>query len=427
MHTDAESENEYHGDSGPSNVADTRMQGTPRLADGHAGFVTITGYHLLNCGSFVKKSKWLLFIILASACSSPESSPTAPTSTAAPSGTASAAATRILALSGDVAFGSVNVGATGNQTLTLSNTGNAALTWTNLVFTNASGSVFTRDTTAGVIAAGRSQTVTLTFAPVEARSYSTTLTVTSDATSGTSTAAVTALSASVARPPMLPSTAAVYRGPGACTGCAEALATLLQQAGFATRFVGPEDLSRDATFEGISLYAQPGGDDTMSVYRAIGPQRWPAVVTRIQRFVRGGGHYLGVCLGGFLAARWMDDPETIPALQLVSGTADYYTQTPRPYRQDQVIPVFWLSPPATRFVYFQEGPTFNVPGATILARYENGTPAVLVTPYGAGRVGLSGVHLEAPSDWYASYQLNDPDGPDGDLGLKLIGALSTDR
>ena len=187
----------------------------------------------------MKKSKWLLLIVLASGCSSPESSPTVPTSTAANSSTGSAAATRILALSGDVAFGSVMVGATGTQTLTLSNTGNTALTWTNVVFTSAIGSVFTRDTTAGVIAAGRSQTVTLTFAPVEARSYSTTLTVTSDATSGTSTAAVTALSEPVARPPMLPSAAAVYRGPGACTGCAEALATMLQQAGFTTRFVGP--------------------------------------------------------------------------------------------------------------------------------------------------------------------------------------------
>jgi hypothetical protein len=81
----------------------------------------------------------------------------------------------------------------------------------------------------------------------------------------------------------------------------------------------------------------------------------------------------------------MDDAETIPALQLVSGTADYFTRTPVPYGRDQVIQVEWLIPPGNRFVYFQEGPQFAVQNATVYARYQDGSTAVLLASYGAGR------------------------------------------
>lgn len=217
--------------------------------------------------------------------------------------------------------------------------------------------------------------------------------------------------------------ALVYRGPGSCAGCAEDLAALLEHAGLRTRYVGPADLLADATFAGAALYAQPGGDNTMQVYYAVGAANWPAVADRLRAFVRGGGRYLGVCLGGFLAGPWMDDDGTIAALALLRGDASYFTKTPVDSRLDQVVPITWLSPRQSRTVYFQEGPYFIDDGGVPYATWSDGSVAALIADYGKGKVGVSGFHFEATDDWYAAHDLIDPDGPDADLGIQLIDDL----
>lgn len=216
--------------------------------------------------------------------------------------------------------------------------------------------------------------------------------------------------------------ALVYRGSGACEGCAESLAALLERAGYATRYVGPDALTRDATFEGAALYAQPGGDETMLVRDAVGAARWPAVRERLRTFVADGGAYLGICLGGFMAGEWMDDDATIPALGLLDGDASYFTATPRQYTEDQVIAVDWLHPPGRRHVYFQEGPSFAAKG-DVWARYSDRSAAALIASFGRGKVGVSGIHFEADQSWYDENELDDPDGPDLDLGEAFIRAL----
>lgn len=217
-------------------------------------------------------------------------------------------------------------------------------------------------------------------------------------------------------------TALIYRGPGACQGCPEALGLLFAAAHYTPKYVGPQELLSDATFKDAAVYVQPGGDDTMSVYGAVGPANWSGVAGRIQDYVKGGGRYLGVCLGGFLAATWMDDASTIPALRLVPFDAHYFTATPKPYTKDQVIEVKWLFPPQTRSVYFQEGPYFDHPpdAGVPYATYGDGTTAAVLSPYGQGKVALSGIHFEAQQSWYDHYNLTDPDGLDADLGEILI-------
>ncbi|MDA1095371.1 MAG: M4 family metallopeptidase [Acidobacteria bacterium] len=105
-------------------------------------------------------------------------------SACAPAPEAPVAPTRILGLSGNLAFGSAQVGTSVTTVLTISNSGNSTLTWSGLTTGNG---VFTASATSGTVAAGGSATVTLTFTPTAATSYSSTLTVTSDATSGTTT------------------------------------------------------------------------------------------------------------------------------------------------------------------------------------------------------------------------------------------------
>ncbi|MCM0674795.1 BPL-N domain-containing protein [Micromonospora phytophila] len=210
--------------------------------------------------------------------------------------------------------------------------------------------------------------------------------------------------------------ALVYRGPAACSGCAEAVAALLRSspAGFRTEYCGPHEqrqISSDA-FAEAAVYAQPGGGDVRPAWRKLRDY-----AELIRGFVGDGGHYLGFCLGAYLAA-------ADTGFGLIRGEVDQYISTDGASvdsTDDTVIPVRWRG--RVRHMYFQDGPTFKlrpgVPG-TVLATYDTGAAAAVVTTFGAGRVGLVGPHPEADRSWYADAGLTNPDGIRFDLGHDLI-------
>lgn len=89
---------------------------------------------------------------------------------------------RVIRVSGDLAFGKVTVGQSAQRTLTIFNDGEATLSVSAISYPlGFSG------TWSGTIAAGGSRAVTVTFAPTAAQSYGGTITVNSDATGGTNT------------------------------------------------------------------------------------------------------------------------------------------------------------------------------------------------------------------------------------------------
>ncbi len=96
------------------------------------------------------------------------------------SGFGTTAPTRIISLSGNLDFGSVQAGLPKTTTLVIANTGTATLNVSGITLPNG----FNASWTAGSIPAGGSQSVTITFAPFSAQSYGGTLTVLSDATGG---------------------------------------------------------------------------------------------------------------------------------------------------------------------------------------------------------------------------------------------------
>ncbi len=115
-----------------------------------------------------------LGLVSIAACG--KSSPTAPTTPPTPS------TTRVIGLSGNLAFGNVTVGTKATGTLLISNSGNGMLTVTG-VRCQISG--LTASWQSGTIAPGGTQNVSITFSPVSAAAYSATLFVDSDSTSGT--------------------------------------------------------------------------------------------------------------------------------------------------------------------------------------------------------------------------------------------------
>ena len=88
----------------------------------------------------------------------------------------------VIGVSGNLAFGNVTTGRTATAALTIANTGNTNLTVSTINYPSGFSGVFS-----GTIAAGGATNVTVSFAPMVVGSYGGTVTVNSDATSGTST------------------------------------------------------------------------------------------------------------------------------------------------------------------------------------------------------------------------------------------------
>ena len=164
--------------------------------------------------------------------------------------------------------------------------------------------------------------------------------------------------------------AVVYRGPASAPGCAEAVAALLGSSPsyFRTAYCGPEeDLPlTGATLDGAALYAQPGGgDDLESAWDAVRP-----FADALRTWVRGGGRYVGFCMGGFLAG-------SDPGFALLPGDSGEYIASPGATVHDDgdaLVDVTWRD--TRRAVYFQGGPDFTISSgrqATVVARYPNGS------------------------------------------------------
>lgn len=114
---------------------------------------------------------------LVSACGS---SSAAPTSTPPP-----AAVTKIITVSGNLAFGSVNIGASADRTFTINNSGNTTLTYTSFSCAGGSGPTgYTATPTSGTVAPGATTTVNVHFAPTTAGFLSCVLNVVGDQTGG---------------------------------------------------------------------------------------------------------------------------------------------------------------------------------------------------------------------------------------------------
>jgi alpha-tubulin suppressor-like RCC1 family protein len=88
----------------------------------------------------------------------------------------------VVEVGGNLAFGNITTGTTATATMTITNSGDATLTVTEITCPDGFSGAWS-----GTIAAGGSQDVTVTFTPVAAIEYSGTVTISSDATSGTNT------------------------------------------------------------------------------------------------------------------------------------------------------------------------------------------------------------------------------------------------
>jgi hypothetical protein len=133
------------------------------------------------------------------------------------------------------------------------------------------------------------------------------------------------------------------------------------------------------------LFVVPGTNDN------IEPMRWTfnrVIGAPLRAYLLGGGRYLGLCGGAFLAVQryWLTATQTVPALGIVPATADTYANN----ENARLEKVRWFG--QVHWMYYHVG-------VTVDATYADGSIAALSYRYGKGTVLVSGVHPEATIAW----------------------------
>jgi len=199
--------------------------------------------------------------------------------------------------------------------------------------------------------------------------------------------------------------AVIYRGPASAPGCAEAVAAVLSSGSmpYRCRYIGPQG-DRPLSAEALSsaaIYVQPGGgDDLAAAWRAMRP-----AAEFLRSWVRGGGVYVGFCMGGFLAGR-------NPGFGLLAGDSAEYIKSAGATIDDDgdhLVEIDWKG--SSNPMYFQGGPDFVLgpkDAGGVLGHYPNGSIAAMVARFGAGALGVTGPHPEAPASWYRDAGLVPP-------------------
>lgn len=126
----------------------------------------------------------MVWVALVAGCTGGGSSPTGP------SASTSSNPTRIINVTGNLAFGDVSVGSSRDSAITISNTGNSPLNVQSLSVSGGLAAHTTASFTNGVIAAGASQSSTIRFQPTAAGAFTGTITVNADHTAGSNTVGI---------------------------------------------------------------------------------------------------------------------------------------------------------------------------------------------------------------------------------------------
>jgi hypothetical protein len=148
---------------------------------------------------------------------------------------------------------------------------------------------------------------------------------------------------------------------------------------------------------GYKLIIVPGGNSI-----TIGENLSADTTSRIRSAVQNYGvHYLGICAGAFFGASSIYN-----GIDLTAGVSfDFYADENKGIHQE---PVEISFPDSSQLdVYWQDGPQLSGWGA-VVAKFPDGTPAIVEGQSGKGFVIFTGVHLEAPANWRGSMTFTTP-------------------
>jgi hypothetical protein len=158
------------------------------------------------------------------------------------------------------------------------------------------------------------------------------------------------------------------------------------------------------------LLIVPGGN-----FEVMGKHWTPAAAAKVRSAVQGGLGYLGICAGAFIAGRSIYN-----GLDLTLGVRfAFYADESRGIRKAALPIAGPEAPPLDQ--YWEDGPELSGWGS-VVAKYPDGTPAVVEGFSGSGWTILSGVHPEAPESWRRGLSFRTPSGVDHAYAATLIRA-----
>jgi glutamine amidotransferase-like uncharacterized protein len=202
-------------------------------------------------------------------------------------------------------------------------------------------------------------------------------------------------------PPAIPSAEPVllYVGTGTTSDDVAAVKSVLKTTGLGYLTADETQLEAmsEAQLGGYKLLIVPGGN-SITIGESLS---FVATATIRNAVAQYGLHYLGICAGAFFGGY-----STYNGVDLTSGVGfDFYADENKGIHVEAVSISLPTSNPLD--VYWQDGPQLSGWGE-IVAKYPDGTPAIVEGTSGKGFVIFTGVHLEAPGGWRAGIPFATP-------------------
>jgi glutamine amidotransferase-like uncharacterized protein len=191
----------------------------------------------------------------------------------------------------------------------------------------------------------------------------------------------------------------LYNGTGTSAPDVSALEAVLGTLGlgYVTANASQLEAMSEAQMGGYKLLIVPGGDSIV-----IGQNLSAGATATIHNAVAQYGlHYLGICAGAFFGGYSIYN-----GVDLTSGAwFNFFADENKGIHQEAV--EISLPSSAPLDVYWQDGPQLSGWG-DVVAKYPDGTPAIVEGTSGNGFVVFTGVHLEAPAAWRAGMTFTTP-------------------
>ena len=202
-------------------------------------------------------------------------------------------------------------------------------------------------------------------------------------------------------PPPIPAAEPVllYNGTGASSSDVSAIKAVLstQGIGYATADSSELNGMNEAQLGGYKLIIVPGGN-SITIGQSLTTQTTSAIRGAVIQY---GTHYLGICAGAFFGGS-----STYNGVNLTGGVSfNFYADE---FKGIHIEPVEITRPNDSPLdVYWEDGPQLSGWGA-VVAKFPDGTPAIVEGQSGKGFVIFTGVHLEAPESWRGSMNFRTP-------------------
>lgn len=174
------------------------------------------------------------------------------------------------------------------------------------------------------------------------------------------------------------------------------------------------NLLEDNFFDDVDIVAVPGGfGDASSFERAFKHNG-----ESVKQFVKGGGKYLGICMGAYWAgSHYFNMLKEVDAVQYITRPN---TDTRRPHAKD--IDIIWNGHPNRMFFYDGCALVGNTNKFKTIATYANGDAMAIIQD----NIGLIGCHPESDLFWYDSYSwMRGKYSSKHDLLLEFVNTLAS--